>query len=402
MKYIILFFILICPVILFGQSKWVKISSLSGDIEMPNGGNQQTCCTVADFNKDGIADFVIGERSKSPSMVAYIRTKKGWDKYIIDDQLRTPEAGICSLDINGDGYPDIVAGGDYQSNQVWWYENPGRNLTPSIPWKRHIIKDWGATKHHDIMAIDFDRDGKQEIVFWNQGCQTLFFARIPEDPTGKWEVKPVYKYERKEYPPRAQYKFNEINEHEGLDQADIDDDGTLDIVGGATWFKYLGQDRFEAHIIDSTYHYSRCAVGQLIKGGKPEVVLVVGDGIGPMLLYTYNKKSGEWKSRTIIDKVTNGHSLRLVDIDKDGNLDIWFAEMRLDGGNEQSQHCILYGDGKGNFNRKEIISIGEDLHESKIADVDGDGDLDIVGKGYNLTGGNLNIWLQNGTKRNKQ
>ena len=71
--------------------------------------------------------------------------------------------------------------------------------------------------------------------------------------------------------------------------------------------------------------------------------------------------------------------------------------MRLNGGNEQSQHKILYGDGTGNFTREEIISVGEDLHESKIADLDGDGDLDIIGKGYDLKGGNLNIWLQNGT-----
>lgn len=397
MKYTALFFICVCPSIFFGQTKWEKISSLNGDIEMPNGGNQQTSCVVADFNNDGINDFAIGERSQTPSMVIYIRTAKGWDKYVVDAGHRTPEAGICTIDINGDDYPDIVAGGDYQSNEVWWYENPGKELNASEPWKRHIIKNWGATKHHDIMAIDIDHDGKQEIVFWNQGCQTLFFARIPDDPTGKWDVKPVYTYERKEVTPRASYKFNDINEHEGLDKADMDGDGFPEIVGGATWFKYMGSDRFEAHVIDETYHYSRCAAGQLIKGGKPEVILVVGDGVGPMLLYSFDQNSGQWQHKTVAERVDNGHSLRIADIDGDGNQDIWFAEMRLNGGNEQSQHKILYGDGQGNFNRQEIISVGEDLHESKIADLDGDGDFDIVGKGYDLTGGNLNIWLQNGT-----
>lgn len=397
MKHTFLFALCIFPTMLLGQTRWEKFSSLAGDMDMPNGGNQQTCCVVADLNGDGINDFAIGERSQTPSVVAYIRTPQGWDKYIIDNEHATPEAGACALDVNDDGYPDIIAGGDWQSNEVWWYENPGKELHPATPWKRHTIKNWGATKHHDIMAIDIDQDGRQEIVFWNQGAQTLFFARIPADPTGKWEVKPVYRYERKEVSPRASYKFNDVNEHEGLSKADMDGDGFPEIVGGATWFKYMGNDQFEAHDIDPAYRYSRCAAGQLIKGGRPEVVLVVGDGVGPMLLYTFDEPSGKWQHQTIVEKVDNGHSLQIADLDGDGNLDIWFAEMRLNGGNEHSQHQILYGDGTGDFSRRETISVGEDLHESKVADLDGDGDLDIVGKGYDLTGGNLNIWLQNGT-----
>lgn len=368
---------------------------------MPNGGNQQTCSVVADFDNDGINDFAIGERSKTPSFCLYLRNDSGWKKYVIDDAPRSPEAGACVLDVDNDGNMDIVAGNDYSGNQVWWYENPAPDF--SKPWKRRLIKDFGLTKHHDICAADFDNDGKRELVFWNQGAHCLYFARIPADPKDTWDLKVIYRYDDKqELPPRASYKFNGINEHEGFDPVDMDRDGVTDLVGGGMWFRYEGNDTFSAHPIDEAYHYSRCAAGQLVKGGRPEVVLAVGDGTGPMNLYRYDKKSRTWHCKTIVEHVDNAHSLRIIDFDNDGNPDIWYAEMRLNGGNPASKNKILFGDGKGNFPREAIVSEGIDNHESKIADLDGDGDPDILGKGYDHLGGNLNIWLQNGTGKRSE
>ena len=42
---------------------WVHISSKTGGIEAPNGGEQQTSSAVADFDNDGINDFCISERT---------------------------------------------------------------------------------------------------------------------------------------------------------------------------------------------------------------------------------------------------------------------------------------------------------------------------------------------------
>ncbi len=56
--------------------------------------------------------------------------------------------------------------------------------------------------------------------------------------------------------------------------------------------------------------------------------------------------------------------------------------MRLSGGNPQSKTWIFHGDGQGNF-RETVIANGLDNHESKIADIDGDSDLDILVKPFN-------------------
>ena len=108
--------------------------------------------------------------------------------------------------------------------------------------------------------------------------------------------------------------------------------------------------------------------------------------------YGLNRRRVTWKPRILIERVDNGHSLAVLDFDGDGHLDIFCAEMRLNGGNPESKIYLLLGDGKGNF-RKTIVATGFDNHESKVADLDGDGTLDILGKPYNHQTPGLDIWL---------
>lgn len=401
MKSIFLFFLLFLGILqLKGQNpvNWVHLSSKDGQIEAPNSGTEQTSTAVADFDNDGINDFCITERTQSPCIVWYRRNEKGWDKYVVEADAMSPEAGTVACDVDGDGDMDIIAGGDGgKTKELYWWENPYPNFDRNTPWKRHLIYNGGG-KYHDQITGDFDGDGKTDLVFWSQSEGKLIFARIPDNPKdpGAWKCIPIFQYfDDGQMQQRGTYPwFKRVNEHEGLAKIDIDGDGIQDIVAGGYWFKYKGNNQFSNNMVDGSYTFSRSVAGQFIKGGRPQIVLVVGDGWAPLNLYEYKDKT--WVPKTIIEKVSNGHSNSVGDFDGDGNLDLWNAEMTL-AGNTNAVNRILLGDGKGNFPREIIVSKGIDIHESEMADLDGDGDLDILGKAYNGDTPRLDIWLQNGT-----
>src|SRR5690606_8862370 len=80
------------PVVIVGAAQpretvWVHLSTDNGDLPQANGGSQQTALVVFDVDRDGVDDFVVGERTGSPSVVWYRRREHGWDRYTIDNDL---------------------------------------------------------------------------------------------------------------------------------------------------------------------------------------------------------------------------------------------------------------------------------------------------------------------------
>lgn len=385
---------------------WKLVSSANGDLEVPNSSNQQTATLVIDADKDGKMDFFIAERTVAPSLTWFRNTKDGWKRYIVDNEPLHIEAGSASYDIDGDGDEDIVFAGDGSCNKVWWWENPYPKFDPGTPWKRYYIKKSDGNKHHDQLFGDFDGDGVYELVFWNQNNGTLMMSEIPKNPTtvDEWPFQAIYHYAHdSEMEPAVGLDgypgWQSVNEHEGLFKIDIDGDGVEDIVGGGRWFKY--QDgKFIENIIDAGYTFSRSAAGQFIEGGRPEVLLVVGDGIGPMYLYEWRQRrdgQGTWAKTILLEGVDNGHTIDVLDFNGDGKLDIFSAEMRFGEGNPDAKVRILLGDGKGHF-REMVVVEGYGVHEGRIADLDGDGDYDILGKPYSWKAPLLNIWMNEGPR----
>jgi VCBS repeat protein len=377
--------------------QWKHLSSSTGDLPVPGPSTEQTGALVVDLDKDGTNDFVISFRKVAPALVWYRRTASGWDRYVLDPGFLTVEAGGAVYDIDGDGDPDIVFGGDWQSNEVWWWENPYPNFDPKTPWKRHVIKKSGATQHHDQVFADLLGTGKSQLIFWNQGAKRIYLAEIPPEPrqADSWPLTELFSGEAGEA-GKVGFKYAE-----GMATFDIDGDGKLDLLAGNLWFKHRGGMRFEP--IQIAPIGGRVAAGKFKPGKFAQIVIAPGDGIGPLRWYECvgnPESSKDWVGHDLLNRdMVHGHSLQVADIDGDGNLDIFAAEMAK--WTEQSKTpdnpgataWIFYGDGQGHF-RQTVFASGLGFHEARVADLNGDGKMDVLDKPYNWETPRVDIWLQ--------
>jgi Aldos-2-ulose dehydratase, beta-propeller domain len=92
--------------------------------------------------------------------------------------------GVTVADVNGDKKPDILLA---DKNLIVWYENPS--------WAKHVMAEKLTTLDHVcIAAQDIDGDGKCEVAVgagWNPGdtlnSGAVFYLLPPADRTQKWE-----------------------------------------------------------------------------------------------------------------------------------------------------------------------------------------------------------------------
>src|SRR5437667_11529894 len=75
--------------------QWRHLSSANGDLPVPGESKEQTAAIVADPDRDGVKDFVLGFRQKAPALVWYRRKPTGWSWYVIEQEfLRSGWRGL--------------------------------------------------------------------------------------------------------------------------------------------------------------------------------------------------------------------------------------------------------------------------------------------------------------------
>jgi len=172
---------------------------------------------------------------------------------------------------------------------------------------------------------------------------------------------------------------------------DVDGDGRLDVVTGGAWYRNSGDFSvpFERFVFDADLTgVHDVAVGDLDGDGKPEVVTML-DRSDVRWYRIGDDPTQPWLAPTRIgDPVHAG--IGLGDLDGDGDLDIFSAEMEAVGGDAEPRWYLWENvDGKGTqWQEHVILDANLGGHEIVVGDVTGNGTLDILGKPWRPAEGN--------------
>src|SRR5579883_41751 len=83
-----------------------------------------TLLTVADLNQDGRLDVVVSGRDGYLFWFENCGEGRPWQRHTIA-RVAAQECGGLACDLTGSGNLDIINGGDWRSDELAWWENPG-------------------------------------------------------------------------------------------------------------------------------------------------------------------------------------------------------------------------------------------------------------------------------------
>ena len=189
---------------------------------------------IFDVDKDGKNDIVVvddyndlegNDAQILKLLLVFISGSKaggGGYKRTVISEINYRSCGIAYADIDNDGYIDIIGRYDTdgddnnETGNIFWLKNPyGSKKYDGGPWQNTDIGF--STYAKDIVATDFNNDGKTDIVARGvDECVRVYIQATP----AKWRVIKI-----------------EAPHHDGTDVADIDNDGDPDIVINGLWYE---------------------------------------------------------------------------------------------------------------------------------------------------------------------
>jgi len=279
---------------------------------------------------------------------------------------------VVAGDLDGDRDSDVVAAAYWDGTIVAWLNDGGEGLT----WRSQVIAT-GLNHAVGLSLADVDRDGRLDILGGaGESGQVAWWRNHGGDPL-RWTRHPVDSTFRGAHDIAA---------------ADLDGDGDTDLVGAAweddqvAWWRNDGGEptRWIKRVIADGFDYAcKVELADVDGDGDPDVVATAwtaqeirwwrNDGGSPL----------SWTGQLIASGFTGTHWVDCADVDLDGRIDVLAAAM------DRAEVAWWQNDGSSPIGWTKISMTGPLAGAVSVesADLDGDGDSDAAAAGWSASGG---------------
>jgi hypothetical protein len=272
------------------------------------------------------------------------------------------------IDVDGDGDLDLIIASEHAPNVLLINDGTGRfsNQSDRIPQVAHDSEDIGIA--------DFDRDGDVDILVVSEDDRVheLYF----HDRDGRFTDE------------GARVPVQSVTN--GVAVADIDGDGAPDIVLANNGQELILINDGSGGFNDDTASRlpvardvtQDVALGDLDGDGDLDMVLA-NEGDNRLLI---NDGSGRFEDAErarlpLRDSPEETRDVELGDVDGDGDLDLFFGNVRFFVDGAALENRLLINDGAGRFTDQTADRLPQhpdSTVDGDFVDVDDDGDLDLV------------------------
>ncbi len=285
-------------------------------------------------------------------------------------------AHVTLADLDADGLPDIVAC-DMVRYRVVWIRQTARGVFTEVPAGERIDAPAHAT------VVDFDRDGDLDILVASLGVLFPSNARV-----GSVVVLENLGGER--FANRVLVR--DIARVSDVRAGDLDGDGDLDLAvaqfgydqGETRWMRNDGNWQFHSTILQSLSGPINVEIVDIDRDGDLDIASLVSQEWEEVYAFV-NDGRGRFESRLIWGSTNDdfGSSwLTATDLDKDGDVDFLYSNgdaFDYAPAGSRPWHGVQWIENRGSL-RFAVHRIADFSGASspQAADLDSDGDLDVV------------------------
>jgi len=325
----------------------------------PSTASAQIASIVAtDFDGDGKSDVALG--TWTDNRVVTLKGKgDGTFQIVSTKTFATIPRGLCLADLNGDGTPDVVAGGPAAKSVNVMLGGAGCSIADPV--------SYAGTTAGGIAAGDVDNDSHLDLVVGNLDGTLSFGVYLG---TGTGTLDPVYNV-RAAPEPLAPVL------------GDFDRDGNLDVAVWATDVDAAGEygvltlHGFGDATFDSPAVYptpskipSGNVAADFTSDGVLDLLTFYTNGYGATLMV--GNGDGSFQAPRAVGQFIGGNSgWAIADFDLDGNLDIATP-------GSTNNFSIYRGKGDGTFAAASTFNSMLGPGTMTATDFDGDGKPDLV------------------------